>query len=209
MNEREQALVDASRELKRAESYLSILKKTKDFDEFDVSWRDFLSSIDRCFNRIEVFQSDGGKIGPRVGKIINDRKKDPLIHYMKEARNTHEHRPYQLIGETGGGFSLGLAPGQSFGYIKELKITPDGNGYKVEGHPENFGVSLTLTPKSFTLLPLQDRNKNVVHPPTAHMKKQVEIGTPIRAAEITYKYYADEFEILRIEIGKANAGISY
>jgi hypothetical protein len=79
----------AQLELNRAHQCLNELATTKHVGEIAFRWANFLVTFERIFTRLEA--AAGGKGNAWFGKVEQYRRTDPLLSYLRHARNVDEH----------------------------------------------------------------------------------------------------------------------
>lgn len=187
-------LWEASQEkLCEAEQAINAMKSSRDRVTFERSWADFVDAIEQAWAK---FFHEGKRafsdFQPWAGPRDKERKKDDLLRYLIESRHQSQHGNFSLAWETG---SMEVAPGFS-GYIKELKIYPNGT-YDIEAEPlSDSGPEATVVhdPGKPLLSTIYNRKtKQYFHPPTNHLGKGIGDVRPVNAAKLGLKYYKNLF----------------
>jgi len=106
-------LTQARRELDVAHSALEKMAGAHDYNEIELQWENLLSRVERCWEKTVLELTPKPKFGGIRSKYEGLRKTDPLLAYLKQARNANEHslqivlradgsRIAKLEGEGGG-----------------------------------------------------------------------------------------------------------
>lgn len=83
-------IIYAEQELRYAQEAINTYAQTHKFNDKD--WLDFLLHLDLCFIKAERGCQDVKNLfQPFQGSYINLRKKDPLLSYLKNARDAISH----------------------------------------------------------------------------------------------------------------------
>jgi len=91
----------ASKELLAAVDFYGKLRENHlgDFAEFEVCWREFLQKIERVWNKAQAGMHDQPGWKQFEMEIERLRKNDPLLRYLRHARNADEHSIQAVAGE--------------------------------------------------------------------------------------------------------------
>lgn len=86
-------MVQAFEEILLAGSACEQMKGVGDFAQYERAWRDFLARIERAWNKIEAATAASSSSNwPTVKtEIERARSSDPLLVYIRQARNSDEH----------------------------------------------------------------------------------------------------------------------
>ena len=168
-------LTEAIKELKSASDAIQKMADigVGNFHIYDRSWRDFLHSIDRFWNKVISTCNKEKKWQTLNSKYSQLRKKDPLLNYLMQARNASEHT---------------ISP-----VIKEW----DAN---LRAEPTPSGINLKWNPWDRPLLPINNRG-TVFQPPKKHLgktlqhyrEKRIGVEEPRVAAELSMIFYLNAF----------------
>lgn len=159
------------------------------YQQFSRSWSDFLTAFNRFYNALKV----GKVVAPRSEKWYSEkeaeRKKDPLLSYLFQARHADEHGVEPVI--------LREAPSLTIGHGRDVFIenlvmrdgkitvtgTEDGKPITVRRHPEgarlvtvvNRGVSYP-PPVALRQLRRFDDIASTVSPVISYMNAVIDDG---------------------------------
>jgi hypothetical protein len=87
----QRALIKAQRRLSVAQKAIERLPETADFDAFSEQWYIFLHAAKGVYITIEQGAKASAQSRQWFGRKNNERKSDPLLRYISEARNDDEH----------------------------------------------------------------------------------------------------------------------
>ena len=129
-------LKHAKGELRQAEKALKRMSQAESFEDLEDEWRIFLGSIEKCWIKAERgCQQIRNQFQPWQGKFARDRKKDPLLKYLKHARNSDHHTIQETLQEKDASSSLYVEGGPGLVTIGNLYIK-DGKLVSYKGsHP--------------------------------------------------------------------------
>jgi hypothetical protein len=182
------AIVIAKGRLRVADGALSDLKNANSYDQFFDAWFIFLTAWKGIYTVLE----QGAKPLPQsmqwFGEKAKERRSDPLLQYLFQARNVEEHGLKRSIEHGGGAHLYAVTPGQNI----TMQINPaTGRG---RGIDFDTGLPLELLneqPPGPTLAFIKDRNGKVCAPPIIHLGNQLKDMSPIGVAEIALSYITE------------------
>ena len=160
------------------------------------AWTNFLVELDRVWVKVELVCKAHPKFAPWQGQHRRRRKRDPLLRYLTQARDSGEHTLGDLTAQVPGGIGIGAKPGTTV-HIKRLVINATGPGQvEIEGdRPENLMIS--LTPNQIELLDVSNRSgRHKV--PRSHLGTPIVEPTPLAVGELGLAYwrsFAEEAEV--------------
>ena len=172
----------ARKELQTAERAISSMKKATNFDEFEESWKVFLACIEKCWIKAErCCQSEKNKFQPWQGLYVKLRKKDRLLHYLKQARDADHHSIQEIVEHKKGGYGIRSL----FSRHKiEKMIIQNHVITEYKGDP----ILVESFPEKIELLRFKNRGK-WFNPPTQHLNKKLTHNDPISIAEKGLEFY--------------------
>jgi hypothetical protein len=181
-------------ELQRAKQSLAELKSSNDFKHFEDKWRDLLNYLEKCWIKSErECQHLKNRFQPWQGSFHALRRSDPLLKYLKHARDCDNHSVQEIVdkipGRTTGNF---INPRGGYiermviekGVVKEYSGDPmifEFKSGKVEAKGvQNLGQSFT--------------------PPLYHRGKPLNNSKdPIEIAELGIAFYEDYLNQIEIK----------
>jgi ethanolamine utilization microcompartment shell protein EutS len=85
-------------EIIKAEKSFDLMKNCESIQEIENNWRDFLNHLEKIWNKSErECQSFKNKFQPWQGEFVRLRKKDPLLRYLKNARDADVHSIFEIV----------------------------------------------------------------------------------------------------------------
>jgi hypothetical protein len=188
-----EAIEKARERLARASDAIGRLEQKEAFDTFVSDWTDFLLASNSIYTVLEQGAKTSAQSRQWFGRKKNQRRADPLLQYLHQARNADEHGLEQIIqrGEQtlNIDFKKGYRP--KTGQIK----MSDGTVFQLPPTPENAeGMIITL--RAYALARVKDtRYGNEFDPPTEHLGKPLENpDSPLHAAKLALAYQASLIE---------------
>lgn len=150
-------------------------------EEFEFHWKDFLIYLERIWKKGELECKDLPKFQPWQGAYKRERKKDPLLSYLKNARDVDQHSIQQITIEKG----------------YEIKITSP-----LEGSTFNAGDAITIQSEikepRIEIQAVTNRSE-VYEPPIEHLgKRLLNPNDPIELAELGIAYYENFLEEIKL-----------
>lgn len=201
------AVEKAKSRLRVAQKALAELKASTAFDDFSDCWYVVLTASKNIYTVLE----QGAKISPQsrqwFGAKKQERKDDPLLQYMFEARNDDEHGLGSAIALMPERHEIGVAD-EGFSNTMRMDGGPFSNvvfhGFKTAvtyeraAPPANLKVTsldgkpvkIVRTPATTILKPVEARGDRVLNPPTHHLGKTISDKSPIAVAELNIAYLA-------------------
>ncbi len=174
--------------LRRATDFAEKLGKVVDVHEFDATWTDFLVWLDRVWNKAEAYYCHSPSWPGWKGEYCKFRAEDPLLIYLRHARNTVEHRIEEIgevrMGHTDIGFAPGLPPGRIT--IDRLVIV---NG-AVADYQGPWPLQVTKTPAKYQLKPVVNRGVTF-NVPESHLGIDLKDDNAVTLASAGLSFYAD------------------
>lgn len=125
--------LDISRkELEFAKESLEKMNSSNDLDECSKLWNQCLDHIEKCWNKSEVECRviDKKKFFPFQGRYTNLRRKDPLLRYVKNARDADQHTIQPIVEKKPGGVKIGF---NEKGVIKIDEMKINNGDVKIKG----------------------------------------------------------------------------
>lgn len=173
----------AKKELESAKRALALMKNAESFEIFDEEWRDFLSCLEKLWNKTERgCQHIKNKFQPWQGKYTKLRRKDMLLRYLRQARDADNHS-IQEVAEFKPGHRTMNFVNPSGGYIKHMKIQ-NGQIAHYEGDP----MIITDHPATIEAVKVKNSGK-WYNPPSSHLGQPVISHHPVVIAELGLNFY--------------------
>ncbi|MCC6927331.1 hypothetical protein [Novosphingobium sp.] len=168
-------------------SYENLQSDIGEAADFETHWLDFLVQWKGVYSKIQQAAKDSPAEIQWFGAVNQERRRDPLLRWLFEARNDAEHGLGRTTSRIGHNIYLGPASGESgvfdvrFGDGGIEVVRSDGsvveNAYTVEAMPVH-------------LVAVSERDGiRKVEPPTEHFGKSID-RSPIVAAELGFNWLA-------------------
>jgi len=173
-------LHQASKELVAAEKLFEELREynLKDFDIFEVRWREFLQKLERAWNKIQAGMAGEPNWKKLESEIEWLRKTDPLLRFLRQARNADEHSIQALAG--------------------------DWNANPRVSRVTRTSARLEWNPWGRPLLPVTNRGV-AYQPPKEHLGEPVRnkpmVAEPVVVAELGLKFYTSVLDRAIVQVG--------
>ena len=203
------ALKKAQRRLSVAQDAVAGLPKTEDFDAFSKNWYIFLHAAKGIYITLEQGSKNSPQSRQWFGAKNQERKSDPLLRYISEARNDDEHGIEEPVGMTPSVRTVGVPiPGASTMFTDEndnlyIRTAP----YQiVDGVPRGFlpgyipkrlisldgkPVGSVYSPERIVLKRVKDRSGKFYRPPLEHLGRKLQSTAPRDVAKLTLDYLGE------------------
>jgi hypothetical protein len=178
------------KELSRAREAIAAMHTSETLIEFDEHWKHFLHRLERLWNKAQAHYGRSPKWGNWAAKFEKDRRQDPLLSYLCNARGAEEHTTAEVTGREAGGIGIGLADGvgvQPDGsiHIEHLFITTAPGHIEVQSAQP---LKITFQPERVRMEPITNRGR--LYPvPNAHLGHQIDSSNLPAVAELALTYY--------------------
>lgn len=163
------AVDHATRRLEKARVAAAKLGAAKSFDEASEAWADFLQAANSVYSKLETGSKGCGKSEAWFGRMKHERRTDPLLAYIHQARNVDEHGIEPTTEEH-------LIPSFSGnGYLRSFEVGKSAEGALTISYDADPGVKLNLDLVA-VLRPVTDsRFGNVFNPPEEHLGVPLDV----------------------------------
>lgn len=169
-------------ELHRCSEFLKQLGTAATPADFEDKWLRFLGHLERVWNKSQYHFGRSPKWNGWKSCYEKQRRTDPLLSYLRNARGAHEHTVADITKSKPGSIGLDAGPSSRV-YIKHLQIGP--NGIKGEWDGD---LAVTFTPGSVELIPVTNRGRT--YPvPTSHLGKPLEDTSAVTIGKHGLAYY--------------------
>jgi hypothetical protein len=152
------ALEQAGIRLGRAQVALADLRAAENFRDAEEAWTDFLSAANTFFAKLEQGAKANGRSGAWFGRKVKQRKDDPVLRYIKAARNSNEHGIERVTEDADAGWEDALSEPVKFG--QQFKTTVRRVNEET-GEPFGPGVEAFLYGRYLKAIVAHDRRFHV------------------------------------------------
>ncbi|MBK6487219.1 MAG: hypothetical protein IPF98_10185 [Gemmatimonadetes bacterium] len=178
----------ASKALAAAQQSLALLGTAQSLDEMERYWLAFVESIEKGWTKLELACPKTGSAPTNwKQKRMKQRKNDPLLLYLRHARNVDQHTLESTVTMYGPRIGLGLRPGATQGYVESFYIAPNGLPGPLIGSSE---VRVSFEPAQVRLRPVTDRGTTYAVP-TSHLGISLSSILPQHVGPLALRYYED------------------
>ncbi len=158
-----------------------------DYQAFDAAWRSYLNSLGKVWVKAERACHDIPRFQPWQGRYKSIQKADPLLRYLKHARDADQHTLEEITELQPGSKSFGPAEHGNW-HIEKLVLTgPDAEVTEYRG---NQPMLVKVSPPKPILRPFVNLGARY-EVPTRHLDKDLEELDPISIAEAGIAFYSE------------------
>lgn len=183
------SLLKAKSRLRSADLALSRLEDARNFQEFADEWYAFLCAAKNVYTQLE----QGAKASPQsrqwFGGKATERRNDPLLQYMYQARNDSEHGVSDVVKEvqTSVGIGVPSAGGESG---CTMTMGEDGIMQISDAWSTFSSGPVIIDERSVKLVAVRDRSHRSYEPPVEHKGIIISDNSPIIVAKLTLAFLA-------------------
>lgn len=180
-------------ELQRCAELLEQLHSVTSPNEFDDRWQRFLGHLERVWNKCQNHFGKSPKWHGWKGRYEKQRRIDPLLSYLTNARGAHEHTVSDITDKKPSSIGLGAGPSGTV-HIKRLTIGPNG---QIQGDWDG-DLKVTFNPERVDPAPIINRGKTYAVP-TTHLGTALCDTTAVTLGRFGLAFYkqlvsdADQF----------------
>jgi len=181
-------LISHYRDLEIAEVELEKMASTNSFKEMTEFWQNILIRLERIWERAEPLIKKEEKGQKYLEPYYKQRRKDPLLRYIRQARNVEMHgiegsidKPLSLkISEKyGRKFRMDTITSSLIDGVLTINLdTPD----------THLDYQIALEPKDPHLVRIKNRGE-WYNPPTEHLGNHIRDLHPVFIAKIAIEFY--------------------
>lgn len=184
------AIAKAHQRLRLATKQLAAAEAAHSYDDFSDAWYLFLIAAKNVYTCLE----QGAKVSPQsrqwFGAKKNERKNDPLLQYLFQARDDDEHGLGDVTKLNPASVAVGKrAPGYS-SHIA-LSISTDSAGSATIHELQSLdGLPVLIEPTQAhaVLLPVTARANVTYPPPEKHLGVRLSDGLPLTVGKLGIAY---------------------
>lgn len=198
----ESALRLAQRDLGRAANALNELQAADRADHVREHWSTFLEQHYRTLEKLDA-ATRNTKHAPWFGRVTHERKKDPMLKYVHEARNVDSHGVTEITQKRSAGLTFLHRPapnqpaqaGRNLGggmFMEDMRVNRViiKDGEVIEASAETFDgrpIPAVITPSKIVLVSVKARG--VTYPvPTVHLDKPLVDPSPLQIAGLAFEW---------------------
>jgi hypothetical protein len=178
--------------LNKSKEAFGICRNAMRFGEFASGWAAFLIHTGSVINALEAGAQHTPQGRQWYGRIKREGRKDPLVSYMYQARNSEEHSTDNTTHPEPGRFVI------SGDFTIERLVmqiggvgTPGVSG-RIRARPGGRPIAIEHTPSGPRLIPVVDsRFGTTFDVPKEHLGKPLQDDSPLAVAELYLEYLED------------------
>ncbi len=181
-----EAITKARSRLTRAKEAIAVLHTPEGQDRFEADWTDFLLASNTVYTVLE----QGAKATPQsrqwFGRKKLERRRDPLLQYLHQARNADEHGLEATYDCTNQTLDVTFPPGHA---PKTTTIKLD-DGTEITADVPANSEGMLIEVRLFHLVTVRDSRYGTAYdPPAEHLGLPLEHGTnPLFVADLALDY---------------------
>lgn len=157
--------------LARAKEHLHAMAQATSLEVFKKFWPDFLTMANRVYVKLEQGAKDNGPSSGWYGRKKNERRTDPLLQYVKQARDADEHGLAKVTGRSPGQVGIRFTEDRAV-WSGTIRTGPDGVTITPASENRDTPMEITAYPSDVTLVP-------VVNYATQYDVPTVHLGNPV------------------------------
>jgi hypothetical protein len=169
-------------ELEHAIQQISLMRNSKDLQQMEGHWKEFLGRLERVWYKAASHFSRSPKWNGWKGKFEQARKTDPLLSYLINARGAEEHTIGEIINREPGSIGINPAVGNSL-FIEKMKMQ---NGVLSISSPHDLRID--FIPGKIRLLPVTNRGRTY-DVPRSHLGDIIDPNDIPVIAELAVQFY--------------------
>lgn len=181
---------DTQRDLELAAIEIERMADATRFSELRSFWETFLFRLERAWERTErvVHGVSGGEAQSWLSATSKLRRIDPLLQYLKQARNTETHA-LGISVDTNSVVSIADRYGRPFN-IRNVKISIENKVLTVDLESHDIGVDWMgkVVPGDPKLQTIVNRGKKYP-PPASHLDNKIVDQHPVAVAILGLNFY--------------------
>lgn len=172
-------------ELQKARDARDLLEGAGTLPFIEEQWKEYLRRLERAWNKLEGHYSRSPKWSGWQSRIVALRRTDPLLAYLKNARDVEEHSVVDITQTDEGELHINAAePGGKL-HIKKLVI---GAGGQVEYFEAGSPFKMEHTGPKVRLVPVKNRSRTY-DPPNRHLGQPIDNGNLVAVMEAGLAFY--------------------
>lgn len=182
------AITKAESRLAKAITAQGRLTASTSFREFEPAWADFLVALNGVYAALEQGAKETPQSRQWFGRKKRERREDPLLQYLHQARNADEHGLEPIAEDKTFRMTVIADPGV---VVTGANMTIGGREYhmpKIDGNIQNPGI---LSVNFACLVTVKDTRFNTSFaPPTEHLGNVIEDTSPRGIAALGAQFHS-------------------
>ncbi len=162
------------------------MSSSESLEAFEDHWKEFLRRLERSWSKAEAQFGSNERWSGWQGRFSRARKKDPLLSYLRHARNADEHTIAPITERKESQLLIRAAGPEGRSHIKRIRIGEDGM-LMIEA---DGSLELSFQPYQSFLLPVVNRG-NSFPVPTRHLDSAIDPTNVLSIAKAGLEYYSN------------------
>lgn len=183
--------IPAQKELNASKRCLERMVSAKNYEEYEEAWCDFLNRLEKIFEKLHrACNPHKEKFNALISKENALRSSDPLLRYLKQARNADTHSIQDVAKRVPGSFHLGFdvsTPGEPV-HIEKLVM----RGTDIQEYRGSHPLVVTFTPETVEVKEVINRGEHYL-PPESHLSQPLKTRHPTELAKLGIEFYEQLF----------------
>lgn len=179
------AVTKARSRLRVASDTVKSLATCKDYDTFTGLWFTFLTAAKSVYTTLEQGSKISAQSRQWFGGKAQERRNDPLLQYLYQARNDDEHGLSFGAEQVPGNLAIGV---NQPGYSTAMTINSGPDGTLHVASMDNKPVLIAHTPPHVKLIRVHGRSHEPYDPPENHNGVHLADRSPFAVARIMIDY---------------------
>lgn len=184
-------LLGPKRDLEIAAECLDRMKKLRNFQEFYRQWQDFLFRIERAWESAQRDLQRMPGFQQWFGFYAEQKRKDPLLVYLAQARNAETHSASQTVDRP-----LRVLFREKYGYpfaLKSIKSKLGADGVlsidlQTSAEDSLLSYEASIVPTTPALQRFKNQ-ANWYNPPRTHLGRTLKSTHPVDVAMLGLAFY--------------------
>ena len=168
-------------ELSRARDLVAAMKGSGTLSELEDHWKEYLGRLERVWFKAFAHYKRSPKWQGWQARFEKERKNDPLLSYLRNARGADEHTVSDIVEHQQS--HIAIVPGEQGGTIRNLRI--NGGVYTAD---TTGTVGVVFNPARIRLLPVVNRGVTF-DVPRKHQDNALNSENVVSVAEAGLRYY--------------------
>lgn len=186
----------AKKQLRFAKKFLEDMKASRDLEDAERNWNGYLNHIEQVFEKVKKACSTTCKKYPSFISPINaQRNNDPLLVYLKQARNVLHHGLSEAAEKDPTHYEHVVDGGNMAIHRMVIKDS------MVVDYDGNTPIRTYLVPEKIIVTDVENRSKRY-YVPTNHLGTPINTRDPIELGEHGLAYYERFLEKVETELIK-------
>lgn len=186
------AVAKAVEHLQLAKAEVENMHLTNGVKSYEIAWSQFLSQVTRVYSKLEQGAKGCKASEPWFGKKRHERRNDPLLSYLQQARNCDEHTIEHITQRKVDSLTAHFPPTNECRVAFEFMVDDQGKRHyrNIEFKSPNGGIErVEYANPDVELVTIKDaRSGKMFHPPETHLNKPIIDRSPKGIAILAVAY---------------------